>query len=301
MPSGGEFAPGGTRNDRSAFLRERRRPGSPLLMVSLLSSVSLLLAGCERSLIYYPAKASEARLTALARSQGLSPWRNAQGERIGWVARANAGSEARPTVVVFHGNAGSAVDRGYFAAGIRTATGPTPWEVYLFEYPGYGSRSGSPSESAIIAAASAALAELDARRTGPLFLAGESLGGGVACALAAMYPDIIDGVLLVTPFTSLADVARAHYPGVLVRLLLRERYDNLAALAGYRGPVAILLAGRDEVVPAELGRRLYDAYAGPKRLWVQEERGHNTLALEPSQPWWRDVTRFLLEPPSSAP
>ena len=54
-----------------------------------------------------------------------------------------------------------------------------------------------------------------------------------------------------------------------VRLLLRDRYDNRSALKNYRGPVAVLLAGRDEVIPARFGRELFDSYSGSKRLWIQ--------------------------------
>ena len=118
-----------------------------------------------------------------------------------------------------------------------------------------------------------------------------------ASYLAANYPEQVAGLLLVTPFTSLVDVAAHHYAFLPVRALLSERYDSLEALSHYRGPAAFLLAGSDEVVPTELGQQLYDSYPGPKRLWVAEGAGHNTLPLQVGAPWWSEVSSFLLSAP----
>lgn len=266
-------------------------------MKNLLSlgtgGLALLAGGCERALIYYPSLVPEAELQAMAHARSLARWEAADSERIGWMASAAPATAGRAAVVVFHGNAGHAVQRDYFVQGFRGVTPSAPWDVFLFEYPGYGDRAGRPSEEGIKAAARAAMEPLFEKGYHQVFLAGESLGGGVACHLAARYPHEIDGLLLVTPFTTLGDVARHHYPNLLVRLLLRERYDNVRALQDYRGRLAVLLAERDEVVPAGLGRQLYESYAGPKKLWIQEGRTHNTLSLEPGAPWWRELTGFL--------
>ncbi len=138
------------------------------------------------------------------------------------------------------------------------------------------------------------MAELLDQDAGPLYLVGESLGSGVATHLAREFGQQIAGVLLVTPFTSLTDVASKHYGFLPVRTLLSERYDSLDALKAYSGPVAFLMAGSDEIVPAALGRTLYESYDGPK--WLREEpgAGHNSLSLGPSEPWWGEVVAFWL-------
>lgn len=69
-----------------------------------------------------------------------------------------------------------------------------------------------------------------------------------------------------------------------------------AALRGYHGPMAMLIAGQDEVVTAAQGRLLYEGYAGPKRVWTQPGAGHNTIDFRPSAPWWHEVSDFLLNP-----
>jgi uncharacterized protein len=101
-------------------------------------------------------------------------------------------------------------------------------------------------------------------------------------------------MFLITPFTRLKDVAAHHYSLVPVGLIMRERYDNVAALEKYSGPVAFLFAGRDEVVPAVLSRKLYETYRGRKQLWTQPGATHNTVAYDSSTPLWREVSDFLL-------
>ena len=193
-----------------------------------------MFAALQRQLIYFPETAAEGALLDAAEHSGLQAWRDRDGQLIGWQARTPG--ESRHRLVVFHGNAGHALYRQYFAAGfLSLAAG---WQVYLFEYPGYGARPGSPSESGIKAAASSAIEALLAEDARPVYLVGESLGSGVATYLASTFGTQISGLLLVTPFTSLADVAGHHYGGLPAKALLRERYDSTAALDQYRGPVA---------------------------------------------------------------
>jgi pimeloyl-ACP methyl ester carboxylesterase len=247
-----------------------------------------VFATLQRQLIYFPEVATEQSLLKTADRAGLLDWRDDKGQLIGWRSRSSGGESRR--LVVFHGNAGNAVYRQYFAAGFL-ALG-SAWQVYLFEYPGYGARPGSPSESGIKATAAEALEGLLAKDTSPLYLLGESLGSGVASYLAGRFTDKVAGVLLVTPFTSLTDVAGHHYGFLPVKALLSERFDSKEALTHYPGPVAFLLAGNDEIVPASLGRELYESYQGPKWLREQAGAGHNTLDFDPTAAWWREVTDF---------
>jgi hypothetical protein len=101
-------------------------------------------------------------------------------------------------------------------------------------------------------------------------------------------------LLLVTPFSSLRGAAHAHFPFVPVSLLLRDHWDNVAALADFHGPIAITLAGKDTVVTTGEGQRLFQAVKEPKRLWIDPEADHNELDYSPNSPWWREVSDFLL-------
>jgi len=74
---------------------------------------------------------------------------------------------------------------------------------------------------------------------------------------------------------------------------LNERYDSVEALSRYKGPVAFLLAGRDEVIPTILSRRLYESYSGPKWLRIEAGAGHNSIPYDPGAAWWGEVSKFL--------
>ncbi len=265
------------------------------VLVAVMGGLFVLTA-LQRQLIYYPEAAPEESLLRAATGIGLLDWRDDDGRLIGW--RTDPVGDVSRRVVVFHGNAGHALYRQYFAAGFLALV--PDWQVYLFEYPGYGARPGEPSESTIKSAATDAVEALLAQAPGPLYLVGESLGSGVAAYIAGTMPARIAGLLLVTPFTSLADVAAEHYGMLPVRALLSERYNSLEALSRYAGPVAFLIAGRDEIVPAALGRKLYDSYQGPKWLREQAGAGHNTLDFDPAADWWRDVAEFLTTGAASA-
>ncbi|MFW5827983.1 MAG: alpha/beta hydrolase [Alkalispirochaeta sp.] len=266
----------------------------------VLAAAIVLLTGCQDMFVYFPTTDDESSLVAQARQQGLEPWPH-QGEgRMGWRAPPaqaetdRTGGQETARLLVFHGNAGHSLHRQHFVTGFQSTDDSVAWEVFLFEYPGYGSRPGNPSEETIMQAAAEALelllAQDDSR---PVYLLGESLGSGVASRLAAEYPDAVPGILLITPFTNLEDVGAARFPRVLVTTILRDRYDSEKALSSYRGRVAFLIAGRDEVVTTELGQSLYEGYPGPKERWVQETAGHNTLNYSPHSPWWQEVSDFL--------
>ena len=260
-----------------------------LAAVIFTLGVLFMLTALQRHLIYFPSKAQADELSGLASRVGLQAWRDSNGAPIGWKSAGN--HNARNRIMVFHGNAGYALDRNYFVAGLQTLK--DEWEVFLFEYPGYGAREGTPSEANFQTTATQALQSLLATDSRPVFIIGESLGSGVASYLAASFPQQVAGLLLVTPFSSLTDVAVHHYPFLPVRSLLSERYDSMEALSHYKGPVAFLLAGRDEVVTTELGQQLYDSYKGPKWLHVEAHAGHNTLPYDPGAPWWTEVSTFL--------
>lgn len=257
--------------------------------VALVLLAAIVLAA-QRRLLYFPDRYALEPAEREGRRLGFEPWRGARGGFIGWRAPRPGGAPAA-RVIITHGNAGTALDRGYLRD-VLQARGVPPLDVYLLEYPGYGAREGSPTEGSIVAATVAAIDQLSAEGAAPILLAGESLGTGAA-ALAAAERPAVRGLLLVTPLASVPSVARRHYPWLPAFLLL-DRFDTGAALARFRGPVAFLLAGDDEVVFTDLGRALHDGYAGPKRLWVQPGRHHNTVVYERADPMWREIVEGLL-------
>jgi pimeloyl-ACP methyl ester carboxylesterase len=272
-----------------------RRTFLRLSFVGLLAYLGLhaMLALFQRRLTYPATRASEAAMNAQATEVGLEPWLEASGGTIGWKRAARSKPVAANRLVVFHGNAGFAQHRIYYLEAFESLDAGRLWDVHLFEYPGYGARPGQPGESEFTQAALAAIDQLAAVDRRPIFVLGESIGSGPACAVARDRPQAVAGLFLVTPLCELAEVAAHHYPFLAVRFLLRDRWDNAGALRHYRGRLATLLAGEDEVIPAHFGRRLHEGFAGPKHLWTEKNAGHNTLDLHPTAPWWREVSEFL--------
>jgi pimeloyl-ACP methyl ester carboxylesterase len=263
-----------------------------LALLALVAAAALILLRlAQRRLLYFPDRTDRAASERRARLLGLEPWTETSGGAfLGWRARRPG---ARGRLLVLHGNAGTALDRVHYADVFSAAAPDLPLEVYLVEYPGYGPRPGSPSERALVAAAREAIAAARRDGPGPLVVLGESLGSGVAALAAAEDPAAVDGLLLVTPLASVPAVARRHY-GPLPTFVHRDAYRADLALPRYRGPLAVLLAGADEVVFADLGRGLFDAYPGPKRLWLEAAATHNGLDWRPNQPRWREMVEFLV-------
>lgn len=273
--------------------RPPARPWIRLVRTALLAYVAVLVlfATFQRRMIYFPTRAAQSALLAEAARIGVEPWREDGGGLIGWVVRARS-QPARCRVLVFHGNAGLALHRTYYADGFGSAMDA---DVYLLEYPGYGARAGSPSEAALLDAGERALRQLAREAPSPVILVGESIGSGVAAGVAARAPELVAGIVFITPMSSLADVAAYHYPFLPVRLFLADRYPVVEWLRSYRGPIAVTLAEDDEVIPKQIGQRVHDTYAGLKRLWIKPG-SHNTMLAEMDEAWWREVASFMLRP-----
>jgi len=72
-----------------------------------------------------------------------------------------------------------------------------------------------------------------------------------------------------------------------------DRYNNVENLQGYEGQIAVILAGKDEVVPIKHGTRLYESLSGTKELWVFEDARHNEVPVGADLLWWKKVIAFI--------
>jgi hypothetical protein len=207
-------------------------------------------------------------------------------------ARVDDAASDSPIVVVFPGNAGNRAGR----VPLGNALADAGYGVVLAEYRGYGGNSGSPSESGLI---DDALATVDAvRRRSPsnegVVYFGESLGAAVAIAAAEQSPP--DALILGSPFTSLVDVGRHHYPWLPVSALLRDHFASLERLEGgaLDGIPALVIAGTgDGTVPVEQSRRIASALGAS--IYEVEGVDHNNVAIRSAPAMVDAVTEFLAE------
>jgi pimeloyl-ACP methyl ester carboxylesterase len=256
------------------------------LVVLLIVAMSLFGCQLQYQMLYYPSQ--EVPTAAALAAQGLVFWPKGPEGYRGFAARPNP-ERVRGTVLCFHGNAGTADQRAYYAAALT----PLGYRVVLAEYPGYGKRPGPLGEASLVTDAREQ-ARLAARTYGePLLLLGESLGSGVAAAAASDRGLPIAGLLLITPWDSLRAVARTHYPWFPLGPFLKDRYDSGQNLQSFPGPVAIVAAQGDEIVPHRHAQALYEALPGTKKMWTIPQAGHNDWLYRISTPHWEEWLTFL--------
>jgi uncharacterized protein len=233
-----------------------------------------LLGSLRRRLIYFPSRGPVPPAGAVLPGGEDVVLDTEDGLRLGaWFLHAPAGG---PAVLICNGNAGDRMLRAPLAAALFSAG----LSVLLFDYRGYGGNPGRPSEEGLAADARAARAFLATRPdVDPERIAyfGESLGAAVVVRLALEFPPA--ALVLRSPFTSLADVGRLHYPWLPVAALLTDRYPSILRIARLAVPLLVIAGDRDTLVPAELSRRLYDAAREPKRFLLMPGADHNSLEL----------------------
>lgn len=227
----------------------------------ILILLAMAFSGCnlQDSLLYYPSSfvPSEEELAAA----NLQSWPSGPGGYRGFTSAAEK-RNIKGTVIVFHGNAGTAADRTYYTA----ALGALGYRVILAEYPGYGARKGKLGEAAFVSDAQATIRLATEKYGEPVFLLGESLGCGVAAGAARDRALKIAGILLITPWDTLLAVAKSKFPLLPVSWFMKDAYDNIENLKGFRGRIAVVGAERDEIIPIRHAHELYKSLPGSKKM-----------------------------------
>lgn len=269
-------------------------PAVPLALLRLLLSVlGLLLLGYllflallfvqQRSMMF-PGTALSSRGEALPEGADWVELPTAFGPlRAAWLP-ASAASRGSAAALYFHGNYELVEHNVQWLAPLRQMG----LSLLLIEYPGYAGNPGSPSRTTLNEAARAgydwlaAHAAVDRQR---IIAIGRSIGSGPAAALAAERP--LRGVILISPFAAISDFARQFgAPSWLVR----DRFDNRAALAAYSGPV-LLLHGRDDgIIPPSHSAELLAVSRRAQRVMLP--CGHNDCDFL-SPPWLEHWDAFL--------
>jgi uncharacterized protein len=257
-----------------------------LLVCLVIYLVTLIVvATAQRSMIYFPQRFTPQRVDQMAQAANLERWTNSSGGFIG-LKRPSPRQPADGRVLIVYGNGGFASDCAHYANDIQVVAA---FDVFILEYPGYADRRGSPSQWSLFRAADEAFQLLNTNK--PIYLLGESLGTGVASYLAGTYPGKIEGMILISPYNQLTSLAQYHMPVFPVRLMLIDRFPSEDYLRNYHGPVGMVVDGQDQVIPEKFGLRLYDGYAGPKRLW-EFPLGEHASIMEPPGKFWKEVVEF---------
>ncbi len=245
-----------------------------LLLVFMYVALCALLFFAQRSQIYFPVRESH--------PVGATSMRFAHDgvDLKIWVV-----SRPGPRALIYFG--GNAEDVAFnldaFPAVFPEHT------LYLVNYRGYGGSTGSPSESGLTGDAIAIYDQLRPRHP-QLSVIGRSLGASVAVQLASVRE--IDRLVLVTPFDSLVNVARAHFSYIPVGLLLRDRYESAERVPAIKAETLIVIAGSDEIIPRARSDALVAAFPPSQvRVLVLAGARHNDIDLRPQ--YLEELERFL--------
>ncbi len=196
-------------------------------------------------------------------------------------------------IILFHGNAGNACDRTYFWDLLSDLNS----NFVIFEYPGYGGDGRSPGEKLILkqalelviqikklndnklpaGALTAGALTAGALPAGalPIYLMGESLGTGVATWVATQTK--ISGLILVSAYTSIADVAQTHYPWLPVKFLLKHKFPADVWARQTISPAILFHGIDDDIIPITFARKQVANFKEPAELIEIEKCGHNDI------------------------
>ncbi|MEI7901934.1 MAG: alpha/beta hydrolase [bacterium] len=249
----------------------------------------LAVALWQHRLLYFPEHLTDAAALKAFAFYQVGRWPDQGGVDYRGVVKATVpdATLTNGTVLVFHGNAGGAHERESYCDTLQKLG----WRVILAEYPGYAARSGKLGEASFREDGRSTARLVRQKYPGRLVILGESLGSGVAASVAADPEVKADAVILATPWDTLTSVAAHHYPWLPVRLFLRDRYDSVAYLKSYQGPVTLLMAEDDEIMPASCTLALYAGlpHADRKRMVRVPAVGHNEWFWQVSDDQWRAI------------
>ncbi|MDX1740839.1 MAG: alpha/beta hydrolase, partial [Rhodothermales bacterium] len=196
----------------------------------------------------------------------------------------------RGVLLFLHGNAGNMADR-IESLKILNRLGLS---VFIFDYRGYGTSTGEPSENGLYEDGESAWRYLtETRGVDPMKIVifGRSLGGGVATWLASRHSS--RAVILESPFTSVHDLISHHYPFVPVQLLINDRYDSLSRIHSLQtGALLMIHSPEDELVPFVQGQELFKAARGNKEF-LEIEGTHNHGYIAAGERYVEAIDAFL--------
>lgn len=201
---------------------------------------------------------------------------------------------AESWIIVFHGNAGNACDRSYFfdlLTGLKS-------HVVLCEYPGYGGDNRKPGEKIILEQALMLVKEIKKQEIKtrndkhlPVFLLGESLGTGVATWVSSQTP--VSGLILISAYTAIVDVARHHYPWLPVQYLLRDRFEASVWASETTTPAILFHGIEDDIIPIKFARKQVKHFRSDAELFEIEHCGHNDIVDTGKMLIKKEINRFV--------
>ena len=261
-----------------------------LKIILLFLITVMFLGGCDmqNKFLYFPS--AEKPSARMLEYENMKLWQATAEDYQGLIAAKEA-LAPNGTIVLFHGNGGTAADRGFYLEPFMELG----FRVILAEYPKYGGRPGIVGEKPFVAAGLETVRIAYEQYKEPLYLVGESLGCGVAAAVAKQASLPIAGIILITPWDTLASVAKSIFPFLPVKLVLTDKYDSIENLKSFKNKISVIGAERDEILPIKHAINLYNALPeGRKRIWIIKGAGHNDWPMHADASLFKEITDFVI-------
>ena len=246
-----------------------------MTIVKWIAAIALIYAGiaafmyaAQRKLMYFPeTQRTPPSAAGLPQAEEIV-LETSDGEKV--IAWHVPPAQGRSVVLYFQGNGGSLRLRAR-RFGRLTSDGSG---LVALSYRGYGGSTGAPSEAGLLRDAAAAYEFAAARYGGERVVAwGESLGTGIAVTLAAEQK--VAGVILESPYSSIADVAASVYWFLPVRWLIKDTFHSDMRAGAITAPVLVMHGERDRVIPIAFAEKLYEVIRAPKRFVRLAHAEHN--------------------------
>ncbi len=195
------------------------------------------------------------------------------------------------TLLWFHGNAGNISHR---LESIKMLHDRVPINIFIFDYRQYGRSEGKISEQGTYIDAKAAFEYLHSRKDinhKKIIFFGCSLGSAVAVDLSLK--ERCCGLILETPFTSIKELAKFLYPFLPLGYIIQTKYDSIAKMKDVEVPLLIIHGDKDELVPIEQGRKLYESANEPKEFYTIQGATHNNTYIVGGEEYFNTIRRFV--------
>ena len=263
--------------------------------VLIILFIMILPKFIEKGLIFHPDKGND---SITPDAYGIEyddvTFRTEDGLNLhGWFVPGKKSSpdEDLHTLLWFHGNAGNINHR---LENIKMLHERVQVNVFIIDYRQYGRSEGKISEKGTYIDAGAALAHLHSRKEinqEKIIFFGRSLGSAVAVELALK--EKCRALILETPFTSILEMGKKLYPFLPVSLLLKTKYDSLSKIRNIKVPILIMHGDKDDLVPFEHGKRLYDMANEPKEFYTIPGAGHNDTHIVGGDEYFDVIRNFV--------
>jgi uncharacterized protein len=202
---------------------------------------------------------------------GFLPFVDENGEYHGYILKRS--EDVRRVAIFFHGNASDAIQ----AAWVKKLFPSENTVVILAEFPGYGSREGELSEISLVNSGLEVVKYVRQQWGKPVTVIGQSLGTGIASAVAN--EPGVDRLALISPFTSVLDVASSVYFYLPVSMLLNDEYNSVEYLKRVTVPLHIIHGSIDKTVSIKFGKNLFDSYQNEQKEFSEVEgAGHDMIS-----------------------